>query len=101
MNRYEIFFGLLICAASVSSNAANSLAKNSSYTTTISASQTQTVPASAPIPPAAVSATIAIKRISKDDWELHYQFSEGIDALHYGVPVVNYRQEACFRLVSP
>jgi hypothetical protein len=96
MNRYEIFFGLLICAASVSSNAANSLAKNSSYTTTISASQTQTVPASAPIPPAAVSATIAIKRISKDDWELHYQFSEGIDALHYGVPVVNYRQEAWF-----
>lgn len=79
MNRLGIIFGLLISAISFNTNAAKSAA---SY------------PTQSQLAASAVNATITIKRLTKDDWELHYQFSEEIDALHFGPPIVKYRQEA-------
>ena len=68
MNRLGLIFGLLISAISFNANAANSAANS---------------PTQSQVTAPAVNATITIKRLTKDDWELYYQFSEEIDALHF------------------
>lgn len=79
MNRFGILLGLVIYTSSLLSYTSSATAQPQTNQTT-----SQQV----------VNATISIQRVSTDDWELKYQFSEAIDALDFGSPVVKFRQEA-------
>lgn len=79
MNRFGILLGLVIYTSSLLSYTSSATAQPQTNQTT-----SQQV----------VNATISIQRVSTDDWELKYQFSEAIDALDFGPPVVKFRQDA-------
>jgi hypothetical protein len=86
MNRFSIIAGIILCFTSLSSlysKAADTVSDNATKQQGEQAQSQQ-----------AVDATITIKRLSKDDWEFDYQFSQEIDALDFGPPVVQFRQDA-------
>lgn len=83
MNRFSLIAGIILCIASLSSMAADTVSNHAAKQQHEQAQSQQ-----------AIKATITIKRLSKDDWEFDYQFSQEIDALDFGPPVVQFRQEA-------
>ncbi len=96
MNQFSIYLAIAICLLSSAAHARLDKFESKSTSSKIATSiQGEHTNSNRPI-----NATITIQRLSSDDWIVHYQFSEPIDMLHFGPPVVKYRSDA-WRVKTP